>query len=380
MKKTIWLGVLCGWASVAHGANLAERLGLHGGREIYDAACAACHGSNGEGTPTITAGFDQPETFPHFNKCDETTPEYTRDWKAVILKGGAGRGFSHIMPSFEGVLTSKQIDEVVRYLRSFCTDTSWPLGELNVPRALVTEKAFPESETVVTSAINTSGPAGVSSELDYERILDKRDQLEVAIPFDWARQEGGSSAGGIGDIAIGVKRVLYAQLNPPGEGSLSDSTGSILSLQGEVLLPTGSWRKGFGNGEPAFGVFAAYDQLFPAQTFLQLQAGVELPLRATHVERSAYVRSAFGKTFAEGGASGRLWTPMVELVADRDLSGGATTDYDIVTEFQVTLNRRQHVRAALGYLVPVNDTAGRPRQIELYFLWDWFDGGLLEGW
>jgi hypothetical protein len=128
------------------------------------------------------------------------------------------------------------------------------------------------------------------------------------------------------------------------------------------------------------GVFAAYDQLFPAQTFLQVQAGVELPLRTTHVARSAYVRTAFGKTFAEGGESGRLWSPMLEVVANRDLTRGAVTDFDVVPEFQVTLNRRQHVRAALGYLVPVNDTAGRPRQIELYVLWDWFDGGLLEGW
>jgi hypothetical protein len=161
---------------------------------------------------------------------------------------------------------------------------------------------------------------------------------------------------------------------------MSDSTGSILSVQGEVLLPTGSWRHGFGNGEPGFGVFGAYDQLFPAQTFLQLQAGFELPLHATHVDRSAYVRSAFGKTFSEANGSGRLWTPMLEFVADRDLAGGATIDYDVVTEFQVTLSRRQHVRAALGYLVPVNDTVGRPRQIELYFLWDWFDGAIREGW
>jgi hypothetical protein len=71
---------------------------------------------------------------------------------------------------------------------------------------------------------------------------------------------------------------------------------------------------------------------------------------------------------------------MVEVVANRDLTGGATTNFDEVTEFQVTLNQRQHIRAALGYLVPINNTAGRPRQIELYFLWDWFDGGFLEGW
>ena len=380
MKKNVLPWILLGLAPLAYGGNLPDQLGLHSGREIYEAACAACHGPNGEGTPTEVAGFDKPDTFPHFNKCDETTPEYTRDWKAAILHGGPARGFSPIMPSFEGVLTSRQADEVIAYLRSRCTEPGWPLGELNVPLALVTEKAFPESETLVKSAINASGPAGISSELDYEKILDKRDQLEVAIPFDWARQEGGSSAGGIGDVVVGVKHVLLSRLNPPRDGPLYESTGSILSIQGEVLLPTGSWRHGFGSGEPGFGVFALYDQLLPAQTFLQLQGGFDLPLRARHVARSAYVRSAFGKTFAEGDESGRLWSPMVELIANRDLTAGARTDYDEVTEFQVTLNRRQHVRAALGYLVPINNTAGRARQIELYVLWDWFDGGLLEGW
>jgi hypothetical protein len=284
------------------------------------------------------------------------------------------------MPSFGGVLTSKQADQVVAYLRSLCTEPGWPLGELNVPLAMLTEKAFPESETLVKSAINASGPAGVSNNLIYEQILDKRDQLEVAIPFNWARQEGGSSAGGLGDIAVGLKHVLMSRVNPPRDGPFSDSTGSILSVQGEVLLPTGSWRHGFGSGEPGFGVFAMYDQLFPAQTFMELQGGFDLPLRAIHVARSAYVRSAFGKTFVEHSESERLWTPMVEVVANRDLTGGATTNFDEVTEFQVTLNQRQHIRAALGYLVPINNTAGRPRQIELYFLWDWFDGGFLEGW
>jgi mono/diheme cytochrome c family protein len=369
------------WVPAVFAGNLPEKLGLHGGRSIYEAACAACHGHQGEGTPTDVAGFDQPDTFPHFNKCDETTPEYTRDWKAVILQGGAARGFSHIMPSFGGVLTSKQADEVVAYLRSLCPDKTWPLGELNVPRALLTEKAFPESETVLTSAINAQGPAGITNELVYERILGKHDQLEVAVPFQWAHREGGGSAGGLGDIAAGVKHVLFSSVHPPRDGPFSDSTGSILSVQGEILLPTGSTAHGFGSGYPGLGLFAAYDQVFPAQTFMQVQAGVDLPLRTTHVARSAFVRTAFGKTFVEGGEIGpRLWTPMLEVVTNRDLGRGAVTDFDVMPEFQVTLNRRQHVRAALGYLVPVNNTAGRPRQIEFYVLWDWFDGGLLEGW
>ena len=71
---------------------------------------------------------------------------------------------------------------------------------------------------------------------------------------------------------------------------------------------------------------------------------------------------------------------MLELIADRDLVDGARTDIDVLPQFQVSLNRRQHVRANLGVQLPVNNTAGRPKRVVFYFLWDWFDGGLLDGW
>ncbi len=378
--RALVLGLVAGAVRLAFSGNLPERLGLHTGHDIYQAACAACHGPNGEGTPQTIAGFERPETFPHFNKCDETTPEYTRDWKAVIRDGGAGRGFSPIMPSFSGVLTSRQMDEVIVYLRSLCKEAGWPLGELNVPRALITEKAFPESETVLTSAVNAKDMPGVNNELDYERILDKSNQLEIAVPFNWVHQTIGGSAGGIGDVAVGVKHVLFSHLDDSSRAAPTESTGSILSVQGEVVFPTGDESKGLGTGETSFGGFVAYDRVLPARMFLQLQGGVDLPLRTRHVPRSAYLRTAFGKSFSGNRELGRMWTPMIEFVADRDLTSGAATDWDAVPEFQVTLNRRQHVRAAFGYRLPLNDTAGRPRQIELYLLWDWFDGGLLEGW
>jgi hypothetical protein len=57
-----------------------------------------------------------------------------------------------------------------------------------------------------------------------------------------------------------------------------------------------------------------------------------------------------------------------------------STDVDLVPQMQVTLSRRQHVRANLGVQVPVSHTAGRPVQVTFYVLWDWFDGGLFEGW
>jgi hypothetical protein len=38
------------------------------------------------------------------------------------------------------------------------------------------------------------------------------------------------------------------------------------------------------------------------------------------------------------------------------------------------------VRASLGARVPVTQTDERPVRALLYLLWDWYDGGLTEGW
>src|SRR4051812_14598803 len=79
---------------------LDAQLQLRTGDEIYREACIGCHGPHGEGQPKVVVGFDPPQTMPDFTKCDQTTPEFNRDYKAVIRDGGPERAFSQIMPSF----------------------------------------------------------------------------------------------------------------------------------------------------------------------------------------------------------------------------------------------------------------------------------------
>ncbi|MEA2259906.1 MAG: hypothetical protein QOJ51_2731, partial [Acidobacteriaceae bacterium] len=130
------------------------------GERIYKSGCIACHGDMGKGAPQTSTEFRRPDTFPDFTQCSGTTAEPNAAWKAVIVHGGPSRGFSTIMPAFGQLLSPQDIDDVIAYLRGFCPNPHWPRGELNLPRALVTEKAYPEDEFVISTAANASGAPG----------------------------------------------------------------------------------------------------------------------------------------------------------------------------------------------------------------------------
>jgi mono/diheme cytochrome c family protein len=349
--------------------NNTGKQSLRTGKEIFLAGCLGCHGPDGKGMPETTAGFEKPSTFPDFTACDQTTPEYDVDYKATIRDGGRARGFSRIMPSFGGVLTAEQIDLVVGYLRSLCRDNTWPRGELNIPRAIATEKAYPEDEVVITSAVNAQGSAAIENEFAYEHRIGRKTQLEISVPFSFDKQNN-TWFGGLGDVGIGLKRVLFSSFN----------TGSILSVQQGVNFPSGNRSRSFGTGVTVFETFAAYDQLLPANSFLQLQTGTDLPKSTVNTPRSIFERAALGKSFRQSEGLGRMWSPIAEFLWDRSFETGAKTNFDVMPEFQVTLSQRQHVRLALGVRIPATNTAGRPVQAVFYLLWDWFDGRIQDGW
>ena len=339
------------------------------GEQIFKSACAACHGADGRGTPKEIAGFEKPRTFPDFTACDQTTPEPDVAWKDVITYGGPARGFSQIMPSFGEALTSKQIDEVIAFVRGFCRNSHWPRGELNLPRALVTEKAYPEDEVVISTSFNAQGAPGGTTHIVYEQRFGMKNQIEVDVPVNYQDQNH-TWYGGTGDTTLGVKRTMYSSLR----------SGSILSLFGGAILPTGNKARGFGTGTTTFETFAAFDQLFRTNTFIQTQFGADLPRHTDIAPQSIFFNTAIGQSFGANHGLGRQWSPMVEALGARDLVDNAKMNWDVLPQMQVTISRRQHIRANLGVRIPVNNTAGRPVQVMFYLLWDWFDGRLNEGW
>ncbi len=339
------------------------------GERIYKAGCVACHGSDGKGAPETISAFERPNTFPDFTRCDQTTAEVNTAYKAVIVHGGPNRGFSQIMPSFGDALSSQDIDDVVAYLRSFCRELHWPRGELNLPRALVTEKAYPEDEEVISTAVNVQGAPGNETHIIHEQRFGTRNQIEVDVPIAF-NDINHVWYGGTGDTTLGIKRVMFSNLN----------TGSILSMQGGFLLPSGNRARSLGSGTTTFEPFAAFDQLFRTDTFVQLQLGADLPFHTDIAPQTIFFNSAIGQSFAANHGLGRLWSPMFEFVANRDLVNAAKTDWDVLPELQVTISKRQHIRGNLGLRIPATNTAGRQKQVMFYLLWDWADGKLTEGW
>jgi len=332
--------------------------------ELYQAACASCHGLDGTGAPSTQVVFDVP--LPDFTDCSFASREPDSDWGGVAAEGGPLRGFSEIMPAFGDALTPDEVSAVLGHIRTLCDEERWPSGELNLPYALYTSKAFPEDELVVTSTIEGSE---VTSAVTYEKRFGARHNVEVKVPWHVREDtESGTVSSGLGDVAVAVKSAV----------AHSASTGSILALVGEVVLPVGDLERGFGKGHTVLEPFVAYGQILPADSFLQVQAGAEIPVVAA-ADQELFWRAALGKSFTQGD-HGRAWTPMVEVLGGLELAPDTAPDWAVVPQLHLTLNTRQHVMLLAGARFPLTDVEDTPVQVRLALLWDWFDGGITEGW
>jgi mono/diheme cytochrome c family protein len=343
------------------------------GQEIFVAACATCHGMDGKGSPPAVVGFDLPlpngHTFPDFTDCATNTVEPLGDWMAVAHRGGPVRALDRRMPAFGDALSDEQIERAIRYLWTFCDDSAWPRGDLNLPRAFFTEKAFPENESVWTTGVTTSGAKAVTNELLYEHRIGARWQYEIAVPSGVSQAEpGGAWNRGLGDVEVALRRTLYARLD----------RGSIFAAGAAVTLPTGKEELGLGNGFTIYEPFAMWGQIVGGSGFVQVHAGYEFPSNRTLGDREGFIRTAFGYTVAQDQGFGRAWSPMLEVLAAKPES--ATTEWDVVPQLQISLSKLQHILVDVGVRVPLNEREERKPQLLMYLLWDWFDGGLFEFW
>ena len=335
---------------------------------VYRSACQGCHGPDGRGMPQSTTALPLP--VPDFSDCNFATREPDGDWLAIIHQGGPTRGFDPLMPAFGEALTEEEQELALAHVRTFCADRkAWPGGNLNLPRTLFTEKAFVEDEVVVTASIAAEGDPNIASKIVYEKRFFSKGQFELVVPLGFKQPEGQDWTTGLGDVVLGWKQVLFHSL----------TSGSILSAAGEIILPIGDEGGGFGQGVTAFEPFVSFGQVLQGDSFIQAQVGGVLPSDTEKAARRAFWRVAAGKSFAEN-RWGRTWTPMIELLGFEQYEDGQEAHYDLVPQFQVTLNTRQHIMANIGIRIPLDKPGTRSTQIAFYLLWDWFDGGLRDGW
>jgi len=342
------------------------------GEEIFRAACATCHGSDGTGSPSSVVGFALPlangHGFPDFTDCPTNTVEPSGDWMAVVHSGGRVRALDRHMPAFGDALSTDEITRVVQHLWTFCRDRSWPRGDLNLPRGLFTEKAFPENEVLFFTG-SRPGRAGVTENVIYERRFGSRGTYEINVPFALGQADpGGPWRRGIGDVEVTVRQTVHA----------SYERGSILAVGVAVMLPTGKESLGLGNGYSVFEPLLLVGQMLGANGFVQLQAGYEIVSDHARGANEAFARTAFGYTWAQDAGRGRAWTPMAEVMVARP--SGAPMEWDVVPQAQVSLSKLQHVLLNVGVRMPLTQRGRRDPQLVTYLLWDWFDGGLFQFW
>jgi hypothetical protein len=333
------------------------------GREIYETICITCHGPEGKGG--VNLELEKIVPLPDFTDCAFAAREPDRGFVAVAHGGGPARGFSVLMPPWGGAFSEEELGLAISHLRTFCTDERWPRGELNLPRPFVTAKAFPEDEIVLAT---TSQSGNMVTRFYYEKRFGPLNQFEVILPLVSHESDGDSRSTGLGDIALEYKRTLLHSLD----------RGNILSVTGELVLPTGKSDKGLGGGTAVFEPFVTFGQVLARETFVQAQVGFGIPMESGH-DNEMFWRAVVGKTF-EFPRLGRNWSPMVEFLAARPLVSGARIEWDVLPGAQVTINKRQHVRLAAGVRLPVTDADVRGKSAIVYLLWDWYEGGFLQGW
>ena len=325
------------------------------GREMYQAWCASCHAGDGTGR---AAARPVPTPPPDFTDCRLTTRESDLDWQFVIRRGGAAAGLSADMPAFE-TLTSAEAGDLVAYLRAFCVEPGWPSGNFNLPRALFTAKAFPDSEVALEPMVSHAPTIDPYAQLQlaYALRLGRRVHAEVSLPFETVHWVTGRVSG-IGDLGL--------------EGSFVVNPGArrrpLVAAGLKTTFPTGDRRWSFGEGTTVFEPFLAAATTWRS---LYLQADLRGRFLARRLSPEDPTRLVLYNVAVSRdlGSDPTSWTIGVELNGlDRSLA--------ITPEVRKGLTRTGSLAAAFGVQVPVRLL---PRQYygtvrwTGYLLWDYLE-------
>jgi Cytochrome C oxidase, cbb3-type, subunit III len=324
--------------------------------EMWNEWCARCHALDGSGKvnePTVTV---EPLNF---TECKTATAEPDADWELAIAKGGPAVGLSSQMPAFGDTLNPEQVHAFVEHIRGFCNERGWPHGNMNFPRPIFTEKAFPENEFLLLPFITHRKPETPSAEsrtdLDfvalYERRLGRRAMWEAALPLS-SHDTGGTPRRGIGDIELALKYVLGADV----------ARTRIASAGVEVALPTGSEVRGLGSGTVVFEPYLAAGTMW-RNVYFQAQTKIEFPVDTSKAGR-AFVYNLYGGR--DTSLEPTTWTIGLEI-------NGENEELALTPQVRKGLTRTGALGAAFGVRLPINERHEQGTALVGYLLWEYLE-------
>lgn len=301
--------------------------------DMWSEWCARCHAADGSGKvqqPTITV---EPMDF---TDCKVATPEPDADWQLAIAHGGPAVGLSSQMPAFGDTLSHEQVDGFVDHIRTFCTEPGWPHGNMNFPRPIFTEKAFPENELIIAPVVSRSTDVEVAA--IFERRIGRRAMWEVVLPM-----ANHDPHGTISRVELAMKYVLNA-----------DAARTHITSAGlEVLL---------GRGTAVFEPYLAAGTMW-GEVYLQGQAKIELPVDGTKADR-AFVYNVYAGR--DASTMPTTWTLGVELNGENDALA-------VTPQARKGLTKTGALAAAIGLRLPLNQRRDHGTRLVGYLLWEYLD-------
>jgi len=307
------------------------------GRAVFEQYCTLCHGSDAKGTGPLAKTLPVPPA--DLTDCRRTAEDPVEVTEGTIRHGGSYVGLSPVMPAWQGKLTDEQIADAASYVKTLCSDPDWVPGELNLPRPLITDKAYPEQEAIVGSRFGRGPSKDTETFGTIEYRINGLTNVELTTNYLNTRPDGGQPHAGLGDSSIALNRVV----------AFSRENRWLASAGLELGLPTGSHSRGLGAGDLVWQPFARAGWDW-RQVVIQGDAILALPQKNADVKSAIAYDVAIGRYFQPDPRM--QITPMVEFNSETPLNGPSRgeTKSAVLPEIRV---KWLEWGAAFGVQVPI---------------------------